>query len=334
MTTEDPWTGINPSSENAAINARRIPDTGTHTWGLYWALDRQHHCLLILQHQAKPLSSRRLPKLRGLRVETQPAEAQPGERLIIRLTDREQREVFYRFCTDIVDATRLSTTDEEAVERFLLRTWRWHRLLRVGVDGRLSQDEQKGLIGELCVLEHQLVPTIGPADAVRAWSGPLGAPKDFQVGRIGIEAKTFSPHSPVVRVSSAEQLDTSGTAHLFLYVVEVSSALGDSASVTVRDVASRVYNLIASSDMAAAIQFEECLIATGFEWKHDYSDNPFSIGHPFVFEVLPEFPRIAPSMFRPGVERVRYSVVLSHCEGFRVDMTVLAKAIRGENGGP
>ena len=278
MPTDDPWKGIDPPIEAAGITARRIPDAGSHAWGLYWAIDSQHHCLLILQHRSEHRHSRRVPTLRGLRVEVVPTEDQSGERLIIRLTDGEQREVFHRFCVDIVDATRPARSEADAVERFLVRTWRWHRLLRGGGDGRLSQEEQRGLIGELCVLERQLLPVIGPVDAVRAWTGPIGTPKDFQVGRIGIEAKTRSPHLPTVRISSAEQLDTAGTTRLFLHVIEVSGAPGNSASVTVTDVASGVRDTIAALDMSAAIQFEERLNATGFDWNDDYSDNPLLIG--------------------------------------------------------
>ena len=333
MTIDDPWKDVDPPARDAEISARRIPDTGTRAWGLYWALDSHRHCLLILQHQSGDIRSRRLPRLRGLRVEAQTTEDQSGERLVIRLTDGEQREVFHRFCMDIVDATRASRTEDEAVERFLFRTWRWHRLLRGGGDARLSQEEQKGLIGELCVLERHLIPAIGPADAVPAWTGPVGAPKDFQVGRIGIEAKTHSPHVSSVRISSAEQLDTAGTARLFLHVVEVSEAAGDPASVTITDVASRVRDTIASLDISATIQFEERLNATGFDWHDDYSDNPLLIGDISLYEVLEEFPRIAPPMFLPGVEDVQYSITLSRCENFRVDMTVLAQAISGESNG-
>ncbi len=334
MNTDDPWKSIDPPARDAGISARRIPETGTRTWALYWARDSQRHCLLILQHGSEQLRSRRLPRLRGLRIETQPAEEQPGERIIIRLTDSDQREVFHRFCIDLVDATKSSRSEEEAVERFLVRTWRWYRLLRVGGDARLSQEEQKGLVGELCVLERQLIPAIGPADAVQAWAGPIGAPKDFQVGLIAIEAKTRSPRVSTVRISSAEQLDTEGTERLFLYVVEVSSALGDAGSVTITDVASRVRSTIASLDMFAAIQFEERLNAAGFDWNDDYSDNPLLIGKVTLYEVLEEFPRIVSLMLRPGVEDVQYSVTLSRCERFRVDPTVLARAMSGETDEP
>ena len=333
MTSEDPWAGIDLPTEDVGINARRIPETGSHAWGIYWGLDSQGHCLLILQHKSEHRPSRRLPRLRGLHIESQPTEEHFGERLVIRLAEAEQRGVFHRFCLDVVDATRPSRTEQEAAERFLARTWRWHRLLTGGGDPRLSQEEQKGLVGELCVLERQLIPSLGPADAVLAWAGPNRAQKDFMIGRIGIEAKAHSPHVPCVRISSAQQLDTAGTARLFLYTVEVSGAPADSSLVTVTDVASRVRDTIASSDLSSAILFEERLNAAGFDWSDDYSDNPLLIGDASLYEVQEGFPRIAPSMFQPGVEDVQYSVVLPRCESFRVDMTVLAQSISGETDG-
>ncbi len=330
MTLDDSWKDIEPPIGNANISARRVPDAGTHAWGLYWGVDNQRRPLLILQHQSEHLRSRRLPKLHGLRVEAQSTEDHTGERLVIRLTDGEHRDVFHRFCMDIVEATRPSHSEEEAVERFLIRTWRWHHLLRGGRDGRLNKEEQKGLMGELYILEHHLVPAIGPADAVSAWVGPLDAPKDFQVGRVGIESKAYSPLAPKVNISSAEQLDTAGTARLFLHVVEISSALWESTSVTIADVASRVRNTIASHDISAVIQFDERLNATGFDWNDDYSDNPLFIGDAHLYEVLEEFPRITSPMVHSGVEDVRYSLILSRCEPFTVDMKALTQALSGE----
>ena len=79
----------------------------------------------------------------------------------------------------------------------------------------------------------------------------------------------------------------------------------------------------------AVIQFEERLNATGFDWNDDYSDTPWLIGDISLFEVLQGFPRITPPMFLPGVEDVRYAIALSRCESFRVDTTILARAISG-----
>ena len=335
MTSEDPWEGIAVLPEASQISALRIPDAGSTEWGLYWAVDAQRHCLLILQRGSGRRQSQRLPRLRGLSVEASPIEDGSGERVIIRLTDGEQREVFHRFCVDVVEATRVAKSADEAIERFLARTWRWHRLLRSGRDGRLSEDEQKGLIGELRVIEGCLLEVIEARDAVEGWTGPLGAPKDFELGLVGIEAKARSPQRAEVRISSVDQLDSAGVARLFLSVIEVGAAFDDSATaVTVTDVAMRVRNRIAALDMSASIVFDERLAATGFDWEDDYSDTHWSIGDEVVYEVGDGFPRLTPSMVPAAVDDVRYTISMAGCEGFRVRQAALAEAILGDDDGP
>ena len=335
MTREDPWEGIAVSPEASQISALRIPDAGSTEWGLYWAVDAQRHCLLILQRGSGRRPSRRLPRLRGLSVETSPTEDGSGERVVIRLTDGEQREVFHRFCVDVVEATRAAKSADEAVERFLARTWRWHRLLRSGRDGRLSEDEQKGLIGELRVIEGCLLEVIEARDAVEGWTGPLGAPKDFELGLVGVEAKARSPQRAEVRISSVDQLDSAGVSRLFLSVVEVCGAFDDSATaVTITDVATRVRSRITALDMSAAIVFDERLAATGFDWEEDYSDTHWSIGDEVLYEVSDGFPRLTPSMVPAAVDDVRYTISMAGCESFRVRQGALAEAILGDADGP
>ena len=116
MASDDPWRDISVAHASQ-INARRV--TQATPWGLYWAVDAERNVLLILQHKGASRRSRRLPRLRGLRVEAQPADGGSDERIVIRLTDPEQRDIFHRFCRDIVDATILAKTEEQAVERFL-----------------------------------------------------------------------------------------------------------------------------------------------------------------------------------------------------------------------
>ena len=72
-----------------------------------------------------------------------------------------------------------------------MRTWRWHHLLRGGGSTLCYRlEEQKGLLGELLVLERPFCClTSGASTAVAAWRGPLGSPKDFEIGRVAIEVK-------------------------------------------------------------------------------------------------------------------------------------------------
>ena len=152
---------------------------------------------------------------------------------------------------------------------------------------------------------------------------------------MGVEAKARSPQRAEVRISSAHQLDSTGTNRLFLSVVEVAAALEESATaVTITDVAARVRNRIAALDMSATIVFEERLAATGFDWDDDYSDRTWSIGDEVLYEVADGFPRITPSTVPVAVDDVRYAISLSGCEDFRVPKTTLGEAISGEHDGP
>ncbi len=329
MTNDDPWSGISaPPVQASKINARRV--TQATPWGLYWAVDADRNILLILQHGATIGRSRRLPKLRGLRVEAQPADSGSDERIVIRLTDHEQRDIFLRFCRDIVDATVLAQTEEQAVGRFLSRTWRWHRLLQGGRDKRLGDDEQRGLIGELVVLERHLLPVLGARDAVRCWTGPLDAPHDFEISRTHVEAKAQGSATPRVTISSEHQLDSGNADSMFLHVTQVTTGPEGGPNVfTVTDVANRIRVVLAGRDMAAVDLFEERLGAVGFDWTDDYSDKSWVIGEEALYEVREGFPRITSAMVPGGVGNLRYTISLPDCEAFRVVPASLPITVSG-----
>ena len=108
-------------------------------------------------------------------------------------------------------------------------TWRWHHLLRGGRGTLLSPEEQKGLLGELFVLERLLLPSMDASSAVTAWRGPLGAPKDFEIARVAVEAKThcWCCHTVSLNHICSSQLDERGVDSLFLHVVELDEAPTD-----------------------------------------------------------------------------------------------------------
>ena len=301
-------------------------------WDLFWAVDNENHCLLVLQHSTVASHSRRLPKLRGLRVEAQ--EVPDGQQLVIRLLDREQRPIFYRFCTDVVQATALAKTEQEAVERFLGRTWRWHRLLRAGRAPGLTEEQQRGLIGELRLIEQRLLPLLGATASSRCWTGPLDAPRDFEIAAVHVEAKTCGPTQTGVVISSEQQLDSAGCDRLFLYVAQVAVATeAPEDGVTVTDAAKCARAAIEAANPLAVDIFEERLFATGFDWDHDYSDRPWLVTGETLFEIRDEFPRLTPSMIPAGVENLSYRLALRTCADYEVDFAALEAAVKGDSDG-
>lgn len=323
----DPWKPISPPDQTSNVSGRRVdPDL---PWGMFWAVDADRNCLLILQHDPANKPESKLPKLRGLEVEMRVPETGSVSLLVIKLTDDEQREIFHRLCLDIISATRQANTEKEAVGRFLARTWRWHRFLRGGRDGRLSYEEQKGLIGELGALQQVLIPNIGVRTSVKGWVGPLGAPKDFEIGRVCIEVKArCGAATPFVTISNEHQFDTNGVDALILYVAEITAAgEEDTEAVTITDVAGTLLQEIEKLDASICELFEERLVATGFEWTDDYSDRRWLRGPDHFFEVRGNFPRVTPDMYPTGVGSLKYAIFLPDCEPHRIDSSYLNKLI-------
>ena len=331
--TTDPWKDLKPPIQTSSVSGRRVDKD--LNWGLYWAVDIDGGCLLILRHAPENRPQNKLPKLRGLEIETRQPQGGNDEILVIRLKDHEQREIFYRLCLDIVSATRKAASEVEAVEIFLARTWRWHRLLRGGRDSRLSDEEQKGLIGELWLMRQHLFPHIGVVASVKAWTGPLDSPKDFEIGRICIEAKARrGAATPFITVSSEHQLDIDGLEVLFLNVLEVSgTSKDDTRGITVTDVARMVLEDIKNEDSSIVDLFDERLLAAGFDWDEDYDDKRWLLGAETLYRVSDDFPRITPKMYHTGVSNVRYSISIRDCEPFQIECAEMTSLFSGDASG-
>ena len=325
--SDDPWQGLEPPVHSGTLNARRVD--AEIEWNFFWARNVEGHCLLVLQHSPASAYQGHLPVLRGIELAVSDEEEVGRQTLIFSLGEVSQREVFHRLCRDIVESTRDAQSEQEAVGRAVNRTWRWHHLLRGGMDGRLSTEQQKGLIGELLVVERFLLPAMSAADAMGSWTGPLGAPKDFEVGQVLIEAKARrGAAEPHVLISSEHQLDRTPSERLFLHVVDLERAPSDTeGAFSVDEVVDRVRKVIEEEDPVGLGVFESLLAAAGFRWSDDYSESLWTEGESRVFDASDEFPRIVASELTQGVTRVRYSISLVECERFRVEVEVLSSSL-------
>ncbi len=328
MTSDNPWTEIQIPKGATALKMRRVIDGA---WDFFWARSVDRKYLLVLSHDAQSVPSRRPPRLRGLEVKIVKQNNSGKRLLMFRLLDSAHRDIFHQFCNDIIASTDSAKTEKETVDMVLVRTWRWHYLLRTGKKGLLSLEQQKGLIGELLVLEYHLIPNLPVLDAVLSWRGPLNvnAPKDFEIGRLCIEAKTRrGTAAPHVVISSEHQLDSEGIDALFLHVVELDSIpsdIGNGFSLT--DVTQRVQSRIAEFGNETVDALEIRLAASGFRWEDDYSNSLWIEGKRHLYQVTDRFPRIVSWGLKSGVTNVKYSVALTDCEPFRRTDKDLAQAL-------
>ncbi|WFR99581.1 PD-(D/E)XK motif protein [Rhizobium tumorigenes] len=198
MLNDTPWEGLGLGG----VDSRRVDHAGK--WNFFWAVMPRQEPALALTLQSAPNPMPRLPTFKSL--ETGFATLSGGLTFYIRLKDISQLGLFEVLCRDVIDCAEHASTEVDALARAVGRTCRWHHLLRGGTNAGLTEEEQKGLIGELTMLEW-LAGVVGCRPAITAWTGPMGSPKDFELHGHCIEVKARrSAAQPFVQISNEFQL--------------------------------------------------------------------------------------------------------------------------------
>jgi hypothetical protein len=327
-TQPDPWTNIQIPPLHSDLHARRADPS--HPFNFFWARNHKARYLFAFEYDERAAVPDRRPQLQGIELLDAKVSGEPS-RLVMELVQNENKEIFLRLCLDIMESTKDCRDDKEALATLIRRTWRWHSMLKGGRDQRLGPEQQKGLIGELRVLEIAFLPLFSAWDALNFWHGPSGAPKDFSAGDSAVESKAKRGSSrPFVKVSSEHQLDHKSVNRLFLAVTSVDeSAAGIPGSETLEVRVRRISNLVAEGDTGSLGLLESKLYEAGYRTEHDYSDSFWKTGETKWFNVSAGFPCLIGSDLDAGIRDVEYKVDLNACDAWEVSETEVLSALKG-----
>ncbi|WP_416884589.1 PD-(D/E)XK motif protein [Marivita sp.] len=303
---DTPWSGL----EAGKVDTRRVDAAARWNW--FWAVMPRADATLVLQLSDLPRPVPDLPKLKNLEIRFQTLPG--GPILYIRLKDNSQMELFETLCRDVMAAGELAETEAEALERAIGRTFRWHYLLRGGKLEVLSEEAQKGLIGEIEVLKL-LIAELGPKAALSAWMGPSGAPKDFELKADCIEVKARRGASqPFVKITSEHQLADVPDRRIWLAVLAVDKVQPPHGR-TLTEHVEMVTELLERAEPSSVMDWDLHLADVGYDALHDYSAWRWIVSAPEFFAVTDEFPRIAAPV-PLGVSGINYALALSACSPF------------------
>lgn len=317
MLIDTPWAGL----QVGAVDSRRVNAVGN--WDFFWTVLPGPDPALIMRVAEFPQDDMQLPKLRNLDLGFQSTQVSPV--LYLRLRDRSQVGLFHALCVDIIAASELANDETDALRRVVQRTYRWHHLLEGGKLETLPEEAQKGLIGELQILD-MLLDRITPSDAIGAWTGPFGAPKDFELSDNCIEVKARRGGSqPFVSISNEYQLADVAGSEVWLAVLSVDKAEAHNG-LTLTERVDALRARVVAQQPSALFDLERKLDAVGYDAAHDYSRWSWNIGPIRYHSVSSGFPRIAAPVIA-GVSRVKYSLSLEACEVFAVDSETVLKRL-------
>ena len=317
---DTPWSNL----AIGKTDTRRV--SASAKWNWFWAVLPYNSVALVMKLSHCP-ASLELPALQNLDISFRTLS--DGPIFCIRLRNGKHLELFETLCRDIVAAGELEETEEDALNIAIKRTYRWHYLLRSGKLDCLTEEEQKGLVGEIEFLKL-LINSLGATEALQSWMGPTGAPKDFELAADCIEVKARrSASKPTVKITNEHQLADVSGHRLWLSVISVDRVSGYQGK-TLTEIVNEVTALIESADPALVVGWEIKLSDAGYDAQHDYSAWRWAVSAPDFYFVGEGFPRITTPV-SPGVTGVSYSLELSACSPFRSSWSSLHAMLTGGN---
>jgi hypothetical protein len=297
---EDLWASL---GREAIESQRRVDES--HPLDLYADFEPPDKPGLVLICDERPADALAMQAVRIERRQRQ------DRRWSVRLILEEPRllPVFTELCRDIIEFTRRYAGVGSPSGLVLSRIARWRSLLEPQPQA-LTRSQIRGLIGELLVLEQELLAEMTPDQAVSAWIGPLGASQDFRLpDGIKLEVKAVDRYAESVRINGLEQLDGGGDP-LRLVIVRLEDTGADAeGALTARRLVARVRTRLENAP-GALRAFDLLLGFAGWVDTADTDSVVVRLDRLEHHEVTDDFPRLTVAEVPSGVIEATYEIQL------------------------
>ena len=228
------------------------------------------------------------------------------------LDDDELKDMFYRFCEDLIESTKDRNPDE-GFHPFVERWNTWVKFFSKSTLP-LSENEILGLIGEIHFLQYFMIEKYGLEDAMAAYIGTDLAHKDFEISDTWYEVKSIHNGVRSIKISSIEQLDSTRLGELVVLTFDQASSSAKER-ITLNSIVS---NLIDSLDRKWKLQFAEKLRKTGYVKDERYDEYIYQFIGLDEYRVSATFPRLNKAELPKGVTKASYEIDVSALKEFKV----------------
>lgn len=229
--------------------------------------------------------------------------------LRLSLQDPGLEPVFAALCEDVISSTETGVAEQDLAAAVSRRVQHWRALLEKDSSG-LGETTLLGLIGELVVLDREIMRRLPIDAAIGSWSGPFGAAQDFRLPsgeRIEVKATTGAATS--VQINGLAQLDAGGDPLTLAVVRMQSTAVAAIGAVTAPGLVERLRQKIAA-DTDIRQTFAAALAA--IRWHDHPSHDGFAVRVLGIdaYEVDDHFPKLTATGVPAGVLDANYTVAL------------------------
>lgn len=278
---------------------------------LYYGLDKDGHYCIGYQ------SDTQNEKITGTKILaiTSGKDTSGKYMTFLTLADNNFKSVFFSLCDDIISVLNDIANNESGYLVFIDRIQKWKKMF-ASKTGLLSDIVIQGLYGELYFLDNYMFKKYGKEQAVKAWGGPQGMPKDFSINLDWYEVKCIGSSKDKVIISSAQQLEAENPGYLVVIKTENVPEGFNNGIATInqlfRKISGELSKLPGSLDL-----FLDCLSKREFSPNEEYDKYRFNVTSMSFYEVDKDFPRIVlPQGDVGAIGKVTYELMLNSLHKF------------------
>lgn len=286
---------------------RQASSSSCATIGLYCGQDKS---IGLVIHSNFPVT--RNFNYSNLKIDKRKVDSHSWE-IVLSLVNPELEAPFSILCSQIINGLAENKSIDGGTY-LATQLSRWSNLMKKSPS--LSQEQERGLIGELYLLQ-KAVRYIGEAKALSSWVGPESAPQDFLFEQGAVEVKSLYDKAGEVKISSLDQLDPAGES-LYLVLVGLSQS---ETGCTLKDKVAEVGKLFKGFPELSTV-FEEKLFESGY--CEDLGKVGTAIKYSIVFSEWydassDDFPALRRHSVNPAILKAGYTLGVSSISRFKTE---------------
>lgn len=281
-------------------------------------------CITFLVSSSSKIDLNPLNEFREIKFELMDdAKDQNQKFFLILLLDSQHKDIFSVLCQDLIQKVSNIREENILMNTIIERLIKWQTLFEKMKSLGLSDYSQRGLFGELYFLKKYLLNSCDYKKCINSWVGPEGSVQDFQYSDWAVEVKTtHGKNHQKIHVSNERQLDNSIVPNIFLFhlSIDIRQEYGE----TLNSIIQNIFEII-STNIGATDIFKLKLLEAGYFDRHYtlYNRTGYQIRNQNIYTVVGDFPRITEKQIPKGVGDVKYSIILSESESWRISESEL-----------
>lgn len=243
----------------------------------------------------------------------------------IKLKNIDFFEIYLEFLENIIENINSSDNKKTIVQLIIKKINIWIKFFKKEKFDGLSEEEIRGLIGELLFIKNFSNKKADFKNNILKWKGCENGLHDFETIRSKIEIKTFSSEG-IIRISYPDQLDINKYKNIFFICYSLQKEGG---VFSLNDIVKEIQEKL---DKDFSFIFLDKLKSYGYFEAHKgkYNDKYKNIKI-YYYQITKDFPKILQGDLHNSIKKIRFGLDTNLLSSYDIGKDKIQKFLIDEN---